>query len=317
MHPGTSAEMPLNHPRGIRRPIWDLGSDVTGSRLAVILLLPSLLVLLVLVGGAMLGAGLLSVSDLVVAGGSVSLVFVGLRNFAAFLNDPRLHQTILQTLLFTSCRVSGVILIGIALAMLLNRSARGVGLLKRLFLLPWALSFVVNGLIWGWLFSGNFGLVNASLSALGLIAEYRSWLSDPQTAMGVIILGDVWKATPFVALMFLAGLQGLPRDIEDAAEVDGAGPMAKFRYITIPWLKPVLLVVLVLETTWSLKTFDIIWVLTQGGPLDTTMVLNVYAYQQTFQFMKFGYGASIGVLILALNLLLALAYFRTLRSFEA
>jgi ABC-type sugar transport system permease subunit len=93
--------------------------------------------------------------------------------------------------------------------------------------------------------------------------------------------------------------------------------MAKFRYITIPWLKPVLLVVLVLETTWSLKTFDIIWVLTQGGPLDTTMVLNVYAYQQTFQFMKFGYGASIGVLILVLNLLLALAYFRLLRSFEA
>lgn len=294
-----------------------LDSLLSEARLALLFLLPSCALLGVLVGGSVLYAFLVSFHKLVAAGGAVHYQFVGLANYLRLLDDPRLRQALGQTLVYTAARVGGVMAIGMALAVLLNQRLGGVEILKRLFLIPWALSYVVNAVVWGWIYNGSFGLLNALLLKLRLINQYQTWLADPGTAMGAIIFADVWKSVPFPALMLLAALQGVPQEIHDAAIVDGASPWRRFVHVTLPWLRPVVLVLLVIETMWAFKAFDLIWVLTRGGPLDTTMVLNVYAYLQTFQFFNFGYGAAIAYLIALLILCLTALYVVALRGFDA
>jgi multiple sugar transport system permease protein len=301
---------------GRLRSLLDIEAVLKDRQLGALFVAPSLLVMALLIGWPILYAFFLSFQNLTVAGGQVSYEFTGLSNYLRFLDDARLRQTIGQTLIYTTLRVGGTLLIGLSLAMLLHQVFWGVGLLKRLFLIPWALSYVVNALVWGWIFHGNFGALNAILLALGVIDQYHVWLAEPTTAMLAIVFADIWKAVPFAALMILAALQGVPRDLEDAAKVDGAGPWARFRFIILAWIRPVLLVLLVMETMWAFKAFDLIWVLTKGGPLDTTMVLNVYAYQQTFVFFNFGYGASVAYLITVLILGLTVLYFVALRGFE-
>ena len=170
--------------------------------------------------------------------------------------------------------------------------------------------------MWGWIYNGSFGLLNAILTQFGLISDYRVWLADPKMALWVLVFASVWKAVPFAALMMLAALKTVPEDLHDASKVDGANTWQSFLNVTMPWMKPVLLVLLVIETMWSLRAFEIIWVLTQGGPLDRTMVLNVFAYQQSFQFFKFGYGSAVAYLILFLTLILTVVYFQLLKGFE-
>ncbi|MCL4458300.1 MAG: sugar ABC transporter permease [Chloroflexi bacterium] len=284
--------------------------------LALLFLAPSLLVLLVLIGWSVGYALFLSFQNVIVVGGRVGYEFIGLRNYLAFLEDARLQQTLSQTFIYSVFRVTSIMLIAMVLALVLNRALFGIRIFKVLFLIPWALSYVVNALVWGWIYHGNFGVLNAILSNLRLIDRYHVWLAEPREAMAVIIFADVWKAVPFAALMLLAALQTVPRELEDAAMVDGAGGWACFRHITLPWLKPVILVLMVIETMWALKTFDLIWVLTKGGPLDATMVLNVYAYQQTFQFFNFGYGSAVAYLITMVILTLTWLYFIVLRGFE-
>ncbi len=297
------------------RPI-DVESISQERLLAVLFVAPALLVLAVLIGGSILYALFLSFHKLVVVGGSVKYEFLGITNYLRFFQDQRLHQTLVQTLVYSLLRVGGVMVIGMTLAALLNLKLRGIALLKRLFLVPWALSYVVNAIVWGWIYQGNFGVLNGLLLKLRLIDHYHVWLAEPASALAVIIFADVWKSVPFAALLLLAALQGVPRDLIDAARVDGANAWGCYRHVTVPWLRPVLLVLLVVETMWALKAFDLIWVLTKGGPLDRTMVLNVYAYQQTFQFFNFGYGSAVAYLITTLILSLTVLYFIALRGFE-
>lgn len=285
-------------------------------QLALLFVSPALFVLIVLIGGSILYALFLSFHRLEVVGGAIRYTFVGLAQYLRFLEDARLRQTLVQTLIYSTLRVSGVMIISMGLAVLLNQGIPGISVLKRLFLVPWALSYVVNALVWGWIYHGNFGVLNAILLRLGLIDRYHVWLGEPGTALAAIVFADVWKSVPFAALMFMAALQGVPRDLIDAAKVDGAAPWGRYRHVTLPWLRPVILVLLVVETMWALKAFDVIWVLTRGGPLDRTMVLNVYAYQQTFQFFNFGYGSAVAYLITFLILGLTGLYFLALRGFE-
>lgn len=264
----------------------------------------------------MLYALFLSFHKLEVVGGGIRHIFVGLANYLKFFEDTRLQQTVGQTVIYTLVRVGGVMVISMTLALLLNQPIGGAAVLKRLFLIPWALSYVVNALVWGWIYNGNFGLLNALLLRLRLIDQYHVWLAEPGSAMAVILFADVWKSMPFAALVLLAALQGVPRELIDAAKVDGATAWGRYRHVTVPTLRPVILVLLVVETMWALKAFDLIWVLTKGGPLDKTMVLNVYAYQQTFQFFNFGYGAAVAYLITMLVLGLTAVYFTAVRGFE-
>jgi ABC-type sugar transport system permease subunit len=302
-------------PRGWRHAL-DFEAAHREGQLALLFIAPAFLILTLLVGWSIIYALYLSFQTLTVSGGQISYEFAGLSNYLRFLEDERLHQTIGQTVVYTSVRVSGILLVGMALALVLNESAGVVEFLKRMFLIPWALSFVVNALMWGWIYHGNFGALNAILVAIGAIDKYHVWLAEPVSAMAAILFADIWKSVPVAALMLLAALQGVPRDLEDAAKVDGANSWGRFRYVVLPFIRPVVLVLLVVETMWAFKAFDLIWVLTKGGPLDTTMVLNVYTYQQTFQFFNFGYGSAVAYLITVLILGLTVAYIAALRGFE-
>ena len=160
---------------------------------------------------------------------------------------------------------------------MLNIGSLGSKIFRHIFLIPWALSHVVNAL--KWMYNADYGVVNEILVRVGLISHYRSWLSQPTTALYAVIFADVWKSVPFVTLMLLAALQNVRRELYEAAMVDGAGSITCFFHVTLPSIRPVLLVTLILQTMWAIKTFDLIWVLTQGGPVDSTLTLNVYAYQ--------------------------------------
>jgi len=283
-------------------------------RLALAFVAPALIVIAVLVGGGMVYAFFLSLNEVTFVGGRPVYEWVGFQHYLDFLDDARLHQALRQTLIFTAARVIATIVLAMAIALTINEAIPGLRIVRSLFLVPWALSSVVNGLMWGWILNGNFGVANAILEGIGLIDRYRSWLGDPETALPAIIFADIWKAVPFASLMFLAALQHVPKDLHDAAKVDGAGPVNRFRNVTLPAMRPVLLVILIIETMWALKAFDLVWVLTQGGPLDSSLVLNVYAYQQTFQFFNFGYGASIAYFVAVLILGLVAVYVAALRG---
>lgn len=286
------------------------------QQLALLFIAPTVLTLLALIGWPIVYSLSLSFHEVAVVGGKMEQRYAGLENYLNLLRDSRFQLALIQTVIFTVARVTAVMIISLVLALFLNQATFGAELFKRLFLLPWALSFVVNALMWGWIYHGSYGLLNAILLRLGLIDQYHVWLANPHEAMVVIIFASVWKAVPFATLMTLAALKTVPEELMDAAKVDGAGAWARFRHITLPWIKPVTLVLLVIETMWSLKAFDIIWILTKGGPMDRTMILNVFAYQQTWQFFKFGYGSAAAYIVTGIILLLTVAYFKLLHGFE-
>ena len=204
--------------------------------------------------------------------------------------------------------------IGLGLALLLNQTLPAAKLLKRVFLLPWALSFVVNAVMWGWIYHGGYGLLNAVLVKLGILTDYHTWLANPKWALALLAFASVWKAVPFTSLLLFAALKTIPSELMDAAKVDGAGVVARFFHVTLPWIRPVMAVSLVLNLMWSLKTFDIVWVLTKGGPIDSTMLLNVFCYQAGWRFFKLDYAAAASWIIVLLTFGLTLIYFSLIES---
>ncbi len=261
----------------------------------------------------MLYALYLSLHKVDLVAGGFKLIPVGLGNYLKLLNDPRFFPTMGRTLQFTLLRLAISMSIGLGLALLLNEATFAARILNRLFLIPWALSFVVNGLMWKWMYNGDYGIINYILLHLGIIDRYKSWLGVTSTALSAITLTDAWKAIPFVALVLLAGLKSIPEELYESAKVDGAGVLHRFWNITLPGLRPVLLVTLVIQTMWSIMAFASIWPVTQGGPADSTMLLNIYAYQQSFMYLNLGYGASLAYVITAIILMLTLAYMAVLR----
>jgi ABC-type sugar transport system permease subunit len=180
---------------------------------------------------------------------------------------------------------------------------------------PWALLTVSNGVLWAWILNPTYGIANGILMSLGVLGAPKAWLSDTFWTMNVIILADSWKTVPNMTLLLLAGLQPIPNDLYEAAEVDGATRWQKFSQITLPLLRPVILVAVALRTIGAFKVFDIIYVLTgNGGPADSTKVISFYAYDQAFRYLYFGYGSAVAWLITGFILILILIYMRLLRS---
>ena len=185
-------------------------------------------------------------------------------------------------------------------------------LLRSIIILPWALPTIVNALMWRWIDNAEYGSLNALLTQTGIIHEYQPWLSNSDTAMWMIVLADVWKLTPLCAILLLAGLQSVDREVVEVAQVDGAGPVSLFRHIVLPLILPVVLVVLVLRTMEAFKVFDIIWIMTRGGPANSTQTVAIYAYQTAYQGFDFGRGAALGYLIALVIMVLAAIYLRLL-----
>jgi multiple sugar transport system permease protein len=238
--------------------------------------------------------------------------FIGLGNYGQILSDPQFWNAARITALFSIGSIAGTVIMGTLLALLLNERWPGRGLLRAVTLIPWAIPPVVNGLVWQWLLEGRYGLVNSILLNLHLIDHYHAWLSDPSTALPALIVAQIWNEMSFAAIVILAALQTIPSDLHEAARVDGANVFQRFWYVTLPWLSHSLLLILITQTMVALRTFDIIYVLTGGGPGDATTVVAWLTYLTTFGSTDFGKGNAYAYIIALVTLTLSILYIRML-----
>jgi multiple sugar transport system permease protein/N,N'-diacetylchitobiose transport system permease protein len=243
--------------------------------------------------------------------------FVGLRNYTEILRDSRIWTAVGHTLYFTVVSTFAELVFGLGLALLLAAPLRLRWLFRGIVILPWALPTIVTGAMWRLILNAEYGVANAVLTQLGVQDEYRSWLgTNPFLALNMVVVADVWKNTSLVAFFLLAGLHTIPRELYEVARVDGAGPVRSFLRITLPLLTPTIAVVLVLRTIEAFKVFDIIYVMTGGGPASGTQTITFFTYLQAFSAQRFSYGAALAYLTVLAILLLALLYLRLLRQNE-
>jgi len=231
--------------------------------------------------------------------------FIGLGNYAFLVGDSRFWGALRNTSYFAVVAVAVELALGLAIALLLDAATPGRGLLRASVLIPWAVPTVVSAKLWAWLYNPDYGLVTRLLPVHDV-----NFLGMPGWAMHAAILVDVWKTTPFVALLLLAGLQTIPRDLYRAAAVDGASPARTFLSITLPLLRPTIVVTLVFRTLDAFRVFDAVFVLTDGGPANTTETLSIYAYKTLMRMGDFGYGSALSVATFACVMLISLGYVR-------
>ncbi len=232
--------------------------------------------------------------------------FTGLDNYAFLLRDGRFLNALKNTLYFTVLSVSLEVLLGLSIALLLNRPFRLKGLVRAVVLVPWAIPTVVSARMWEWMYNTDYGILNH------VLGTKINWLGSTFWALNAAVFMDVWKTTPFVVILLTAGLQVIPKDLYQAARVDGAGRLEIFRSIVLPLLKPVILVVLIFRTLDAFRVFDAIYVLTGGGPANTTETLSIYAYKVLFQTMQFGYGSTLAVVVFLCTGCISIFYIRLL-----
>jgi multiple sugar transport system permease protein/N,N'-diacetylchitobiose transport system permease protein len=240
--------------------------------------------------------------------------WVGLRNYTFALSHGEFWSAVERTAYFTFLSTGLELLFGIAIALLLNAPLRARWLFRTIVVLPWALPTIVNGALWRYMFNAQYGVVNALLTQLHITSNYQAWFSKPFLALNLVVLADVWKNTSLVAFFLLAGLTTIPRELYEAARVDGYGPVGAFFHITLPLLRPVIVIVLVLRTIEAFKVFDIIYVMTGGGPANGTQSIAFYTYQRAFSDEFFGYGSALAYLMVIFIMALAVLYIRLLRT---
>jgi ABC-type sugar transport system permease subunit len=238
---------------------------------------------------------------------------VGGENYFDLLTDPVAHQAFWTTLIFIGVTIPLELVCGLGIALVLNEAFRGRGLLRAIVLVPWAIPTVVSSQMWRFIFNDRYGLANFIVFGSDA-SRYLAPLADPHLALGAIMVAEIWKTTPFAALIILAGLQSIPDDLYEAASIDGATAWQKFRHLTLPLLKPALLLALLFRTIDALRVFDLVFVMTQGGPADTTNVLQFYGYKKTFAEGMVGYGSAIAVAVFLLALILSVVYLRILKT---
>lgn len=239
-------------------------------------------------------------------------VFVGLDNFRRFFQDPRLLQTWGTTILFVAGTTALAFVLGLTWALLLSQPFRGRAPLRAASLLPWVLPSTVTGFLWAWLFNAQYGVINAFLMHIGALAEPVAWMATPWGAMAAVILARAWASMPWFTALFLAGLQTLPPEQLEAARVDGAGNWAVLRYVVLPHLRHVMMIVLILGAIGNLQLFDIIHVMTRGGPARATTVFSIEVFNQAFQNWNTGMASAIGVVWLLTIAVPAFFYLRSL-----
>lgn len=246
----------------------------------------------------------------------VATPFVGIRNYVDIYTDAGFWSSIRHTLYFTLVSTGLELVLGMGLALLLNAPLKARWLFRAIVVLPWALPTVVNGAMWRGVLNAQYGSLNALLTQLHVIGDYHSWLGTPLSALNMLVLADVWKTTPLVAFFLLTGLQSIPQEIYESARVDGAGALGGFFRITLPLLVPSVAVVLVLRTIDAFKVFDLVYVLTGGGPANGTQTVAFYTYVQAFSDQRFGFGSALADVIVVCILVLSAIYLRALRRSE-
>lgn len=238
--------------------------------------------------------------------------FVGLGNYLEMIKDQTFWETIGRTMYFTIVSVGLEMVLGMAVAQLIHSHPWGWKLLRFSLIIPWAIPTIVNGAMWRWIYSADFGALNGLLMQLGLIKHYVPWLTLPNLAMPLVILADVWHMMPFVALILQAALATLPIELDEAAAVDGANGLQRFWQIRLPLLRPAILVALIARTVDAFRVFDIVYIITSSGPANKTLTITYLTYLNTFPWGNQGIGASLSFLISIFTISMALIFIRFL-----
>ena len=296
---------------GNTTPWWVRYFDPSDRTLAVLLLAPAAILLAMIIVYPVCRLIYTSFFNLSLTSG-LPAEFVGLENFQFMLEDPVFWQTTGNTVLITLVTVPGALVVGLGLALMANLPFRRQWPVRLSLLIPWALPLSFAGLIFAWFFHSEYGVVNDVLGRFGV--EPIIWFNSPQWAMAAICLTIIWKTSSFMALIILAGLQTIPRSLYEAADVDGAGRVRQFLEITLPLLKPSIVVALIFRTITALQTFDIPYMMTNGGPGTSTATLAMYIHQNTVSFLDLGYGSALAVVMFALSMCVTVVYLRMIRT---
>ena len=237
-----------------------------------------------------------------------------LQNFTRLFTDHFFLSALAHTFVYAVIALTVEFLFGLALALLLNSKLRGRAVFRSVLLVPMMLPTVVVGVVWRLMLNSNFGAVNGTLKGFGINTDALTWTASPKLAMASVIIADIWQWTPFMFLILLAGLQAIPQEPYEAALIDGSNHWQTFRHVTLPLLKPAILIALLLRTMDLLRVFDHIFILTEGGPGFATETVSLYIYRTAFRFSNFGYAAAMSFVLLAITNVISLGYIRVLRT---
>ncbi|GAB2497199.1 sugar ABC transporter permease [Alkalibacterium psychrotolerans] len=280
--------------------------------LAYILIIPALSFLAIFAVYPILDAVWLSMHEYMLNMPALGQQFIGLDNYINIFQDDRFYSALYNTVYFTVFSVSLELIFGLTIALLINRAFVGRGLVRATTLIPWAIPTVVAGMMWRFMYNDQIGIVNDILVRLGIMDQYVSFLGSRASALWAVIIADVWKTTPFMALLLIAGLQVIPDELYEQAKIDGANTWQRFYKITMPLLKPALLVALLFRTLDAFRVFDMVVVMTGGGPGNSTETLSMYAHTTMMRYLDFGTGSALAVITIVIVMLISLVFVKVL-----
>jgi ABC-type sugar transport system permease subunit len=300
----TERETLLHRKRG--------GFAMTRTQTAILLVAPAIIMTFILLLYPIILVFRNSLYDLSLARVSEAK-FIWLNNFWRLLTgDPYFLKAVKNTFIFSGIAVPLELTLGFLVALLLNDPMKGRGIFRTLLMLPWVTPPVVAALMWAWLLNDSYGLINYALLKMGILTNPRLWLGDLRTAMACVIVIDTWRETPFFILILLAGMQTVPAELYEAAKIDGASRFRQIWHVMLPLIRSSIMVALLVRTMAAFKIFDLIYVLTHGGPAGATEVLATYTYKTTFAFMKLGLGSAMAIIILAIVIIISGLYVKLL-----
>lgn len=274
-----------------------------------VLLAPSLIALALIIFYPIVQVIILSLQNgNLLKGGAQNRAFIGLANYATAFEMSDFWNSLWVSALYALTGVVASYALGLFFALLLSGAFRGRGLARALAIAPWAMPPVVTSIVWMWMYDPQFGVINYILQQLQIISENMAWLNDPTRAMPAVIAVTVWKHIPLAMMVLLAGLQSIPSDLYEAARIDGATPFDEFRYVTMPGLKPVTVLIVLMLTLWIFKEFTYVYVLTGGGPGRATETIVLQVYYQAFKYLDFGVASAIGIVVMLICLAFSAVY---------
>ncbi len=282
----------------------------TEARDAWIMMAPAIIVLSVVAVYPIIRTVWLSLHEMVLTDPGSGYPLIGLKNYTAIFKDKRAVESIIFTLKFTVTTVCFELLIGFTAALIMNKPFKGKGIVRAAILIPWAIPTSVSAMMWKFIYNDQYGLFNDILLRFGVIDKYKAWLSTADGSFMALVITDVWKTAPYMALLILAGLQMIPEELYEAAEIDGASVFQKFFYVTLPTVKTTVLVALLFRTLDAFRVFDLISVMTGGA--NGTESVSVYTYNHLMKFLDFGYGSAMAMMIFAVVFIISLIYMRVL-----
>lgn len=279
-------------------------------------LLPVLVVLLLLFGYPLINSIVMAFQNYKLTAPN-DIYFNGFENFKKLFGDPDGLMILKNSIIYVVISVAGQFLLGLTLALALKKQFKGRGLYQSIVFLPWAFSSFVVGLIFRWSFNGEYGVVNNLLMKLGIIDNNIAWLGTPGYSLAVVIIAMIWMGIPFFAIMILAALQSIPADVYEAADVDGCGTVRQFFQITLPYIKPTLITTVLLRTIWIFNSLDLVVIITDGGPANSSQTLPAYMYSKAFGSYDFGFAAALGVMLMIILGLYALIFLKVTKYDKA